>query len=392
MEQLAKRRGALAVLLVSLAAPLGSEAEEAWGYLWTVRTMQLYPLTEDLIRVGRQPGSHIILTHPMVSRRHVEIRKTTDGATIADLHSTNGTHVNRRALRAGQESPLGAGDLLTLAEEELLFDWTKEGLFEESLRHALLARLVVLRVPALQDRTIRALGTERRIEGRSEAAVDLDQERLRMSYANETEAQAFEPGEKALVGDVAIAEGGLRLSLWGVSREAPLQSRRAAYSQLVHGELLVGLAGSSPEAARANFESRWAEEGMRFITPLLFPVMEIYSEAQSAESGLKVARGLADLSEPVALKDGARCLAFLYRLDPTDAELPVHAARAEARWVKAMAAANQSGLDELQRSELVAALERGKGLVRTAGELGANETKEVEAEIVEAEGMLGKVP
>jgi hypothetical protein len=82
----------------------------------------------------------------------------------------------------------------------------------------------------------------------------------------------------------------------------------------------------------------------------------------------------------------------LYRLDPTDSELPAEAARAEARWVKVVAEANKNGIDETQRHELVAALERGKGLVRTAAELGAKETEEVEAEIVEAEGMLVEIP
>ncbi len=52
----------------------------------------------------------------------------------------------------------------------------------------------------------------------------------------------------------------------------------------------------------------------------------------------------------------------------------------------------QSRFDETRRHELVAALERGKGLVRTAAELGAKETEEVEAEIVEAEGMLVEIP
>ena len=57
-----------------------------------------------------------------------------------------------------------------------------------------------------------------------------------------------------------------------------------------------------------------------------------------------------------------------------------------------MAEANKAGLGEAQRDELIAALERGKGLVRTAGELGADETEAVEQEIVEAEGMLVEIP
>jgi len=391
LEKLVKPWGALTVLLC-LAAPPRAQAQEAWGYLWVARTMQVHPLTEDVIRVGRLTTSHVVVPHPKVSRRHLEIRRTENGAVVTDLRSTNGTHHNRRTLRAGQEATLQAGDLLALAGEELLFHKTKESLWEDVLRYSLLARLVVVRTPILQDRTIRALGREREILGFSEAEVDLEKERIQMSYGNETAAQAFEPGEKAFVGDVSVSEGGLHLSLWGVARDAPLQSRRATYSNLVRGELRIQLAAPSPEESRARFESRWTEEGMRFLAPLVYSLMELSSEAQSAETAQQVAEGLANLSTTTALRDGARCLAFLYRLNPSDSELPAYAALAEARWVKAVAAANKNGLDAMQRNELAAALERGKGLVRTAGELGADGTEEVEEEIVEAEGMLLEIP
>ena len=391
MEKLAKPLGALTVLLCLAGSPR-AQAQEAWGYLWVPRTLQVHALTEDVISVGRLTTSDVVLPHPMVSRLHLEIRRTENGAVVKDLRSSNGTHLNRRTLRVGQETPLHGGELLALAGEELIFQWTRENLFDDALRYSLLARLVMLRVPVLRDRRIRALGIEREILGLSEAEVDLEKKNIKMIYGNETEAQAFEPGEKAFVGDAVVVGGGLRLSLWGVARDAPLQSRRATYSDLVHGELRLQLAGSSPEEASARFESRWADNGMQFLLPLVYSIAEIYPEAQSAESATQIARGLANLSTATALRDGARSLAFLYRLDPKDSELPAEAARAEARWVKAVAEANKAGLGAAQRDELVAALERGKGLVRTAGELGADETEAVEQEIVEAEGMLVEIP
>lgn len=390
--------GVLTILCL-LAARGGSgqdapapDSSEVWGYLWQPRTLRLYPLTKDAIQIGRLTTADVVLAHPMVSRRHLEIRRTANGAVVTDLGSSNGTHLNRRLLRAGQEGDLHGGDLIALAGEELLFDWTKESLFRGALRYSLLARLVVLSVPVLQDRTIRALGQEREILGFTEAEVDLSHQHIQMTYGNETHPQGFEPGEKAFVGDIAVEDGELRISLWGVSRDAPLQSRRAAYSNLVHGDLRVRLGGASREEASAEFERRWEEHGMQFVLPLLYSIMSSYSESESAEGGPQLARGLANLSSPKALRDGARCLAFLSRLDPADSELPAEAARAEARWVKAVAEANQTGLAPAQRDELAAALERGKGLVRTAAELGANETEEVEAEIVEAEGMLVEIP
>jgi hypothetical protein len=345
-----------------------------------------------VIQVGRITTADVVLANPLVSRQHLEIRRAGNGAVVIDLRSTNGTHLNRRELRAGEEVALQGGDLIAPAGEELIFHWTKESLFEDALRYSLLARLVVLRVPVLQDRIIRALGNEREILGLSEAEVDLDKETVRMTYGNETEARAFEAGEKAFVGDIAVEDGGLRLSIWGVARDTPLQSRRAAYSNLVHGELWLRLTGGSPEEARARFESKWEELGMQFLMPMLYSIMDNYSESESAESAPQIARGMANLASSTALRDGARCLAFLARLHPDDSELPAEAARAEARWVKTVAEAHKAGLDEAQRKELEAALERGKGLVRTAGALGADGTEAVEAEIVEAEGMLVEIP
>ena len=132
---------------------------------------------------------------------------------------------------------------------------------------------------------------------------------------------------------------------------------------------------------------------MPFLLALVLPVMDVYSEEQSDGNGLKLARGLSSQPGAVALKDGARVLSFWSRLNPTDAELPVLTATAEARWVKAVALENRRGLGDEQRSELMAALERSKGWVRTADDLGASDkkTKAVEAEIAEAEEILARI-
>ena len=44
---------------------------------------------------GRDPGANgIVLTHPLVSRRHALVRRTHDGAVLKDLGSANGTYIN----------------------------------------------------------------------------------------------------------------------------------------------------------------------------------------------------------------------------------------------------------------------------------------------------------
>ena len=57
-----------------------------------------YPLLGSLTTLGRDDTADIVLDDPGVSRRHSEIRVTTDGphlvTSIRDLDSTNGTFVN----------------------------------------------------------------------------------------------------------------------------------------------------------------------------------------------------------------------------------------------------------------------------------------------------------
>lgn len=57
-----------------------------------------YPLLGSITTLGRDETADIVIDDPGVSRRHSEIRVTTDGphlvTSIRDLNSTNGTFVN----------------------------------------------------------------------------------------------------------------------------------------------------------------------------------------------------------------------------------------------------------------------------------------------------------
>jgi hypothetical protein len=59
---------------------------------------QTYPLVGAVTVVGRGDEADVVLDDPGISRRHAEIRVTTDGphlaATLTDLGSTNGTYVD----------------------------------------------------------------------------------------------------------------------------------------------------------------------------------------------------------------------------------------------------------------------------------------------------------
>ncbi len=107
---------------------------------------------------------------------------------------------------------------------------------------------------------------------------------------------------------------------------------------------------------------------------------------------MKLLRGLIEQTGPVAPRDAACSLAFHHRLDPENAEIPVLAARAEARRIKTTSGGLRGTLADQERAELTEALAAGKSWVRKAIELGADpgKIKQAEAEIAEAGKLLGR--
>jgi phage tail-like protein len=67
-----------------------------------------YPL-EETTTLGRQPGNDIELTDQRVSRRHARIDCGSDGCTLTDLDSSNGTYIGPEKLPPQTPSPLKPG-------------------------------------------------------------------------------------------------------------------------------------------------------------------------------------------------------------------------------------------------------------------------------------------
>jgi hypothetical protein len=94
---------------------------------------QEYPLTERIMRVGRDPNSNIYLADLSISTVHADLTEDQSGTyMVADLASTNGTFVNgvllQRGPVPGQPGPamlLRPGDMLRLGSVELRFDYAK---------------------------------------------------------------------------------------------------------------------------------------------------------------------------------------------------------------------------------------------------------------------------
>jgi FHA domain/zinc-ribbon domain len=77
-------------------------------------------LDTDVVAAGRHPESEIFLDDVTVSRRHAEFRRTSEGYSVADVGSLNGTYVNRDridevALQGGDEVQIGKYRLVYFA-------------------------------------------------------------------------------------------------------------------------------------------------------------------------------------------------------------------------------------------------------------------------------------
>ncbi len=81
-----------------------------------------YPLMGAITILGRDDAADIILDDPGISRRHSELRVTTDGphfvTTIRDLGSTNGTFVNGERISSEH---LEDGDRVTVGRTSVTF-------------------------------------------------------------------------------------------------------------------------------------------------------------------------------------------------------------------------------------------------------------------------------
>src|SRR5262249_24700688 len=57
-----------------------------------------YELVDDLVTIGRGPDNTIIINNPSVSARHAHLQLAGETYRLKDLGSTNGTHVNGKAV------------------------------------------------------------------------------------------------------------------------------------------------------------------------------------------------------------------------------------------------------------------------------------------------------
>lgn len=74
---------------------------------------------DERISIGRDSANDIVIDHPLASRRHARLERTTDGFAVRDLESTNGTFVNQE--RVEGLCPLHNQDQIIIADTVIVF-------------------------------------------------------------------------------------------------------------------------------------------------------------------------------------------------------------------------------------------------------------------------------
>lgn len=80
---------------------------------------EIFPLNNARIKIGRSLECEIAISDPHISSQHVQLDKTTQGYTILDLGSANGTYVN--GTRLSSPALLKEGDEISLGITKLVF-------------------------------------------------------------------------------------------------------------------------------------------------------------------------------------------------------------------------------------------------------------------------------
>ena len=84
---------------------------------WLIRGRRRFALAPGETIIGRDPGAAVFLDDASVSRRHARIVVSENGATLEDLGSKNGTHVQNKKVEAPE--PLADEDIVRIGSVAL---------------------------------------------------------------------------------------------------------------------------------------------------------------------------------------------------------------------------------------------------------------------------------
>jgi hypothetical protein len=109
-----------------IAADVATNAcpSDATATLWRLRTGESVRIGAAGATVGKDAAqaTFVIGDNGTISRRHARIHVDNGRFYLNDLNATNGTYVNGQRLAADDAVPLTNGDMVTLSDEQFLFE------------------------------------------------------------------------------------------------------------------------------------------------------------------------------------------------------------------------------------------------------------------------------
>jgi pSer/pThr/pTyr-binding forkhead associated (FHA) protein len=82
------------------------------------RPIKTYPFHGNEVSVGRLPQNDVVIDNLSVSRRHAVITRASNGYTLSDLGSKNGTFLNGKPV---EKAELSHGDTITIGKYQIVF-------------------------------------------------------------------------------------------------------------------------------------------------------------------------------------------------------------------------------------------------------------------------------
>ncbi|HXV60752.1 MAG TPA: FHA domain-containing protein [Vicinamibacteria bacterium] len=377
----------MGTLAAGLLAAVFAIAQEPWGYVWVFRTAKLYSLGADEIRIGRLTENDVVLTSPMVSRRHAAIRHKDGGSELIDIGSSNGSRLNGRELRPRFPLSLAPGARIQLADELLLYHESLPELWGDELEHRLLSSFAKLNIHLPEDTTRRSFGREEIVPSVSEVRIDSANGKAELTHSIALdETTGFPQDSAAFIGSVAVERGVLELSLWTIASGSAMTSRRSSISNLKHTTLRISVEGGVSDGTEDG-----GRKGPWFPYEIIGTLFDVFPD--DPEYSLRFASSLASQERPVALRDAAATLAFRHRIDPGDWNLLLLAAEAKASFVEREVAERSALLTDVEKNKLEKAVEESRRWLDRARELGAEDdsAEGAAAAMARAEERLARI-
>ncbi|MBI5749260.1 MAG: FHA domain-containing protein [Nitrospinae bacterium] len=87
------------------------------------KVLKEYPVTSEVIKIGRLRGNNIVIDNPAVSKHHASIKMKDGRHMLTDHDSTNGTFVNEKKIKCTE---LTDGDKITIGKHTIIYKSEKE--------------------------------------------------------------------------------------------------------------------------------------------------------------------------------------------------------------------------------------------------------------------------